>query len=115
MKPYVKSGKTAQRKLARSRGVERENGKARFIERLRGFKQVINTLGVSGLIMIPLIGVLMKSAFIAAVVAMLYAAVLFLLEGMERRVKREYHRYRRGNEEQPDREAEEEREAECRL
>lgn len=99
MNPYVESGRSAQRKLTRQRGKGHRVDEARFIERLRGFKQVINTLAVSGLIMIPLMGIMMQSAFVAAIVALVYAALLFLLEGMERRVKSDLHQHRRRKEE----------------
>lgn len=99
MNPYVESGKAAQSKLTRRHGKEHRVGEARFIERLRGFKQVINTLAVSGLVMIPLMGVMMQSAFVAAIVALVYATLLFLLEGMERRVKSDLHQFRRRKEE----------------
>lgn len=101
MKPYVESGKAAQRRLTRTRASDDSTVEARYIERLRGFKQVINTLAISGLVMIPLMGVMMQSAFVAAIVAMVYAALLFLLEGMERRVKSDLHQFRRRNEESP--------------
>lgn len=95
MKPYVESGKRAQQRLE-NRTVAKDGAREEyFIGRLRGFKQVINTLAVSGIVLIPLIGFSTGSAFMAAVVALGYAAIISLLELGERRVKRDLYEYRR--------------------
>lgn len=87
MKPYVESGRHAQELLEQQQTGRIAPNERRLISNLRGFKQVINLLGVTGIVLIPLIGVMTRSSFIAAVVALNFLGVIVLLEMMERRVK----------------------------
>lgn len=98
MTPYVESGKRAQERLKRRKRPDGNWRESWFIGRLRGFKQVINTLSVTGLVLIPLIGFSTGSAFLAAGVALAYAALIGLLEFGERRVKVELRDFRRARE-----------------
>lgn len=93
MKPYVESGRKAQQRLRPDAAVA---GEARLLSSLRGFKQVINTLGVAGILVIPLVGVTMRSAAASAIVALHFLLVIMLLELLERRVKRELIKFRDG-------------------
>ena len=86
MKPYVESGRYAQELLEQQNSTYGPN-EQRLRSNLRGFKQVINLLGVTGIVLIPLIGVMTRSSFIAAVVALNFLGIIVLLEMMERRVK----------------------------
>ena len=94
MKPYVESGRRAQQRLENRESINDNARERYFMDRLRGFKQVINTLSVTGIVMIPLVGISTHSAFLAAVVALMYAGIIGLLELGERRVKRELHQFR---------------------
>ncbi|MCA8911172.1 MAG: hypothetical protein KDB82_05685 [Planctomycetes bacterium] len=94
MKPYLESGRAAERQLETQPGAAPDAVERRLLSNLKAFKQVINVLGVFGIVLIPLIGVMMHSAFIAAVVALNFLAVIVLLELMERRVKRDLHNHR---------------------
>lgn len=88
MTPYVDSGRTAQRKLARKQADGRPE-RRRLMSNLRGLKQVINTFGVAAIFLIPVIGVVSQSAALAAVAAGHFLLVICVLELMERGIKRE--------------------------
>ncbi len=86
MKAYVESGRNAQRMLGEAKSGAQEQ---RLVASLRGFKQVINLLGVAAIFTIPAVGALFWSAAAAACVALNFLAVIVVLELMERRVKTE--------------------------
>ena len=88
MKPYVESGQAAQRKLERGPEVA-STERQRVMANLCGLKQVINTLGVMAILVVPLVGFLAQSAFTAMWVAVFFLLFIIVLELMERGVKRE--------------------------
>ena len=90
--PYLESGRAAEKLLQTQPAVHAHE--QRLLASLRGFKQVINLLGAFGIVLIPVIGVLARSAPIAAVVALNFLGVIILLEMMERRVKHALHAHR---------------------
>lgn len=90
MKAYVQSGMMASRRISPD-----TSGRQRFcMQRLRGFKQVINTLCVFALITIPVTGVVTQSAMHAVLVALSFLLVIWLLEIGERGVKFELKQMR---------------------
>jgi hypothetical protein len=88
MKPYVESGRAAQRRLE-SGPVREHPSRQRLYNNLRAMKQVINTFGVAAIMLIPAFGVITGSAFIAAVTAGHFLLVICVLELFERAIKRE--------------------------
>jgi uncharacterized membrane protein len=94
MKPYLESGRKAAERLEQRPAGSRDPVEQRLLSNLKAFKQVINVFGVFGIVLIPVIGVMMHSSFVAAVVALNFLAVIVLLGLMERRVKRDLHRHR---------------------
>jgi hypothetical protein len=92
MQPYVESGISARRNIERhGQGAVEQ----RLLSSLRGFKQVINVIGVFAIVLIPLIGALANSSFAAAYVAINFLAVILVLELLERNVKRALHECRK--------------------
>lgn len=87
MKPYVESGRHARELLEGRSAGNSDPDESRLMSSLVGFKQVINLLGVCGIALIPVIGLMTRSSFIAALVALNFLALILLLELMERRVK----------------------------
>ncbi|MBZ0137614.1 MAG: hypothetical protein K8I27_14705 [Planctomycetes bacterium] len=83
MKPYVESGRTAQR-LLWTASPERQ----RVLGNLRGLKQVINTFGVTAILLIPAVGAVTGDSAAACVVALHSLLVICVLEVVERRAKR---------------------------
>jgi predicted lysophospholipase L1 biosynthesis ABC-type transport system permease subunit len=103
--PYVQSGETARKQLNRKAvakssapvaGSKLEAHRCR--QSLRGFKQVINLFAVSAIIFTPLIGIMARDAVLAAVVALSFLLVIWLLEIMECTVKRRLSRALRRSE-----------------
>jgi hypothetical protein len=91
MKPYVESGIRASRRLSPARA----NGNVAYCrQRLRGFKQVINTLCVCAIIAVPATGVVTQRPHTPAIVALSVLLAIWLLECGERGVKREMQRLR---------------------
>ena len=88
MTPYVESGHAATRKLKRHDQTS-QPVRQRLIDKLRGLKQVINTFGIAGILLIPAIGIIAQSAFLAAVAAGHFLLLICILELIERGVKRE--------------------------
>jgi hypothetical protein len=86
MNAYVESGRNAQRLLLEAKSSAQQQ---RLIASLRGFKLVINLLGVAAIVAVPAVGALFWSAPAAAGVALNFLAVIVVLELMERRVKTE--------------------------
>lgn len=86
MKPYVESGRVASSRLSEP---ARGNPRSHCIERLRGFKQVINVVCVFALLLIPVVGLIGRSPGLAAVTALSFLLIIWLLEVGERGVKRE--------------------------
>lgn len=86
MNAYIESGRSAQRMLGEAKSSAQEQ---RLLESLRGFKLVINLMGVAAMAAIPMVGALLWSAQAAAYVALNFLAVIVVLELMERRVKAE--------------------------
>jgi hypothetical protein len=91
MQPYVESGISARRNLDQPRHTATEQ---RLLSSLRGFKQVINVIGVFAIVLIPLIGALAQSSFAAMYVALNFLAVILMLELLERNVKRALRNHR---------------------
>ncbi|MCA8915209.1 MAG: hypothetical protein KDB90_07345 [Planctomycetes bacterium] len=87
--PYLESGKTAEQLLHGHPASDRVEERLRA--NLRGYKQVINMIGVFGMGLTPLVGVMTNSAVNAALVALNFLAVIVVLELMERRVKHALH------------------------
>lgn len=88
MTPYVESGRAAERKLE-SRTTTTRPERERLMGNLRGLKQVINTFGIAAILLIPAIGIIAQSAFMAALAAGHFLVVICALELIERGVKRE--------------------------
>ena len=88
MTPYVESGRAAERKLER-KTTSSQPERQRLMSNLRGLKQVINTFGIAGILLIPAIGIIAQSAFMAALVAGHFFVVICGLELVERGIKRE--------------------------
>lgn len=91
MQPYVESGLSARRNLELPNSNATEQ---RMLSSLRGFKQVINVTGVFAILLIPLIGALARSSFVAACVALNFLGVILVLELLERKVKRALRAHR---------------------
>ncbi|MCB9895477.1 MAG: hypothetical protein H6839_13600 [Planctomycetes bacterium] len=89
--PYLESGKTAERLLQEQPVADRTERRLRA--NLRGYKQVINVIGVFGIALTPLVGVMTRSSVNAALVALNFLVVIVVLELMERRVKHSLHEH----------------------
>jgi hypothetical protein len=91
MKPYAESGRAMQRRLAGCLAhlapTEAEAEIARCRASLRGFKQVINTLGALAIVLTPLLGVLSLSPVVALLTALSFLLFICVLEVLECRVK----------------------------
>lgn len=83
---YTQSGRAAAARLTARAGHRRV---LHCMQRLRGFKQVINLLCFTALVTIPIAGVMADSAALAAVVGLSFLLVIWLLEIAERGAKRE--------------------------
>lgn len=83
---YTQSGRAAAARLTARASDSRIR---HCLQRLRGFKQVINLLCYTALAMIPIAGVMADSAAMAAVVGLSFLLVIWLLEIGERGAKRE--------------------------
>lgn len=88
MKPYVESGQAAQRRL-NAPEPRQDPARRRALSNLRALKQVINTLGVSAIAVVPTVGLLTQSAAVAALTAGHFLFIICILELVERGVKRE--------------------------
>lgn len=86
MNAYTASGKAASQRLA---GRCRDGRERYCLQRLRGFKQVINLFCFTALAAIPAAGIIAQSAALAAVVSLSFLLVIWLLEVGERAAKRE--------------------------
>lgn len=85
MKPYVESGTAARRALLASAPTADER---RLRSSVHGFEQVIRTIGVFALVLVPMIGVMARSTEAAAYVAINFLAVILTLDLLQRNVKK---------------------------
>jgi Flp pilus assembly protein TadB len=89
-KPYVESGRQAAQRLA----PRHDGAKRHCLERLRGFKQVINVMCLVAILAVPIAGVATQNPRYAVAVGLVFLLLIWMLEIGERAAKRELKRLR---------------------
>jgi hypothetical protein len=86
--PYVESGRQAAKRLV----AQRDGAERHCLERLRGFKQVINLMCFVAILAVPVAGFATQSPRNAVVVGLAFLLLVWILEIGERGAKRELKR-----------------------